>query len=91
MQHLLIIAQVELASQSCNGAVSCNLVMFELLRGVAEMPSGASRPSSVALDRRPSFRRLEAIIGTNPKSLAGRANDRVNMPGRVALAYSSRG
>jgi hypothetical protein len=31
MQHLLIIAQVELASQSRNGAISCDLVMFELL------------------------------------------------------------
>jgi hypothetical protein len=31
MQHLLIIAQVELASQSRNGAVSCDLPMFELL------------------------------------------------------------
>jgi hypothetical protein len=31
MQHLLIIAQVELASQSRNGAISCDLVMFEPL------------------------------------------------------------
>jgi len=31
MQHLLIIAQVELASQSRSGAISCDLVMFELL------------------------------------------------------------
>src|SRR5947207_6352226 len=31
MQHLLIMAQVELASQSRHGAISCDLVMFELL------------------------------------------------------------
>src|SRR5919201_2672472 len=31
MQDLLIMAQVELASQSRHGAISCDLVMFELL------------------------------------------------------------
>jgi hypothetical protein len=45
-----------------------------------------------ALDRRALFGRLGAITGTNPKSLSGRTNDRVNTRGRVPrLACRSRG
>src|SRR5438067_8878117 len=64
MQHLLIMAQVELASQSRHGAISCDLVMFELL-GRCDKPRIAKPVAIQHSEHHFSFiyKRLHGLVG----------------------------